>query len=206
MTSSSGMYLRDLAPRVAASQRHAGLPTSRACLESKPTATARTSASRRSVVAPKPSSLKATYSREYQAWKVARRRCVNPADAMWRYYGGAGIKFHGPWLQSFRAFLDYVGPAPAGHALLRRDKRGHYEPGNVAWRPRGEARVGVGKHEHMVRTVPSARSSTSQNVAIEERGGLILIGGLKLDPNQADGVALELIRRAEELRRRNRKP
>lgn len=63
------------------------------------------------------------------------RRCTNENTASWRLYGGRGIGVHKPWLESFEAFLAYVGPRPSLEHSIDRfpNQNGNYEPGNVRW-------------------------------------------------------------------------
>lgn len=73
-------------------------------------------------------------------WRSMIKRCENPSDRAWAYYGGRGIKVAAEW-RSFEAFLAYVGERPVGLSLDRIDNDGNYEPGNVRW---------ATKHEQMM--------------------------------------------------------
>ena len=51
----------------------------------------------------------------------------------WANYGGRGIRMCDEWLNSYAAFLAYMGERPEGMTLDRIDVDGNYEPGNVRW-------------------------------------------------------------------------
>lgn len=75
-------------------------------------------------------------SPEYQSYKAAKSRCLNPRHEKYSYYGGRGIKFR---FNSFEQFLAEVGKRPTKrHTLDRINNDGHYEPGNVQWATRAE--------------------------------------------------------------------
>lgn len=65
-------------------------------------------------------------------------RCHNPADANFANYGGRGIVVCDRWRNSPAAFIDDIGPRPAGLTIDRVDNDGNYEPGNVRWSSRAE--------------------------------------------------------------------
>lgn len=70
---------------------------------------------------------------EYRAWVEAKKRCVNPATAPYKYYGGRGIEFR---FDDFLSFYREVGDKPRPKHLYSLDRinvNGHYEPGNVRW-------------------------------------------------------------------------
>lgn len=80
---------------------------------------------------------------EYKAWQHMIQRCTLPHNPNWKNYGGRGIRVCPEWLDSFDAFLHYIGSRPAGtgpggkrgaYSLDRfPDNDGNYEPGNVRW-------------------------------------------------------------------------
>jgi hypothetical protein len=74
---------------------------------------------------------------EYDIWRQAKQRCLNPNDKAFPHYGARGITFHPPWQKDFPAFLEHVGPRPSkDHELDRIDNNRGYEPGNLRWTSR----------------------------------------------------------------------
>lgn len=77
--------------------------------------------------------------REKSAWRVMRRRCLDPNFKDFPRYGGAGIRVCPQWIASFPQFLADVGTSPTReHWLCRLDTLGHYMPDNVIWSTRDE--------------------------------------------------------------------
>jgi hypothetical protein len=75
-------------------------------------------------------------SPEYMAYAAAKRRCNNPNNASYKWYGGRGIKFK---FSSFAEFLKCVGRRPTKrHSLDRINNNRHYEEGNVKWATKRE--------------------------------------------------------------------
>ena len=78
-------------------------------------------------------------SREYTSWCQIIQRCTNPKTRAYERYGGAGITVCQEWRDSFRAFLEHIGPRPSPeHSVDRIDNDRGYEPGNVRWATRLE--------------------------------------------------------------------
>jgi hypothetical protein len=69
---------------------------------------------------------------EYRAYESAKRRCNNPREKAFVYYGARGVRF---LFNSFPEFYKEVGPKPVGgyYSLDRIDTNGNYEAGNVRW-------------------------------------------------------------------------
>lgn len=76
-------------------------------------------------------------SRTYRTWSAMWRRCTNPKDCGFRYYGGRGITVCERW-RSFENFLADMGERPPGLTIEREDNDRSYEPGNCRWATRAE--------------------------------------------------------------------
>lgn len=77
-----------------------------------------------------------TGSTEHNIWCGIRKRCNNPRDRLYPYYGARGIKVCARW-DDFAAFLADMGPRPSSqHSIERRDNDKGYEPINCCWATR----------------------------------------------------------------------
>ena len=76
-----------------------------------------------------------TDSAEYRCWAQMKNRCLDVNDNRYHLYGGRGITVCKEWVDSYVAFLSYVGRKPSPKHVLDRypNNDGNYEPGNVRW-------------------------------------------------------------------------
>lgn len=71
-------------------------------------------------------------------WKNILRRCENPKDKDFAYYGGRGIKVCKRW-HKLENFIKDVEPRPDKTFTIDRiDVNGNYEPNNVKWSSKKE--------------------------------------------------------------------
>jgi hypothetical protein len=77
------------------------------------------------------------YLPEYISWQCMVRRCTEKSHKSYRWYGAVGRKVCKRWRRSFKAFLRDMGRKPRpGLTIERLNNKGHYRPGNCAWRGR----------------------------------------------------------------------
>lgn len=65
-------------------------------------------------------------------WHGMLRRCEDPNQRSYVYYGARGIKVCERW-KDIKNFYADMGPRPPGMQLDRLDSDGDYRPGNVRW-------------------------------------------------------------------------
>lgn len=74
-------------------------------------------------------------SATFRSWLSMNKRCNNPKEPGYIWYGARGIKVCPQWQHphGFDAFLAHIGERPTGTTLDRINNDGNYEPGNVRW-------------------------------------------------------------------------
>lgn len=70
---------------------------------------------------------------EYSSWMAMKARCLYPDNKDYPGWGGKGVTVFDPWISSFEAFYNHIGPRPEGTSLDRIDNKQGYYPGNVRW-------------------------------------------------------------------------
>jgi hypothetical protein len=75
-------------------------------------------------------------SPEYRIWADIKKRCLNPKNWAWKYYGGRGITIHPTWM-TFEGFLEDMGERPSErHTIDRVNNDGNYDVTNCKWATR----------------------------------------------------------------------
>lgn len=77
------------------------------------------------------------HTKTYTAWQAMLRRCDNPNNKAYKWYGGRGINVCDRW-KTYAHFLKDMGESPKGMSLDRINNDGNYEPGNCRWTTRLE--------------------------------------------------------------------
>ena len=71
---------------------------------------------------------------EYRVWTAMIRRCHNPIDKSYRWYGARGITVCKSWRRSFLCFIRDIGLRPKPDLTLeRRNGNLGYGPANCCW-------------------------------------------------------------------------
>jgi hypothetical protein len=71
----------------------------------------------------------------YNSWASMIKRCTNPNERVYKYYGGRGIKVCKRWL-NFQNFLADMGERKIGTTLDRKNVNGNYTKKNCYWSTR----------------------------------------------------------------------
>ena len=78
-----------------------------------------------------------TQSPAYISWFDMRRRCLDPKNPSYRWYGARGIRICERW-DDFNVFLADMGERLPGMTLERLDYNGDYDPSNCVWASRSQ--------------------------------------------------------------------
>jgi hypothetical protein len=86
---------------------------------------------------------------EYRSWQNALQRCTNPKVALYRHYGGRGIRVCDRWYD-FKNFIADMGLKPSqGYTLDRIDVDGDYDPANCRWVTRKEQNNNTSRNRYI---------------------------------------------------------
>ena len=72
-------------------------------------------------------------TKEYQSWSDMKKRCYNPKNSHYKYYGGRGITVCERWVNSFENFLADMGRKQSVYLLDRIDNDKGYFFENCRW-------------------------------------------------------------------------
>ena len=74
-----------------------------------------------------------SYTKEYNAWRGLKNRCLNKNNPKYKDYGGRGITVCDRWLNSFDNFFEDMGICLKDLSLDRIDVNGNYCKENCRW-------------------------------------------------------------------------
>ncbi len=70
----------------------------------------------------------------YRTWIDIKRRCYNPKNTSYKWYGAKGVTVCKRWLKSFPNFLKDMGEKPTpSHSIDRINPNGNYTKKNCRW-------------------------------------------------------------------------
>ena len=70
---------------------------------------------------------------EKRRWENMIKRCHDPKNKAYKFYGERGISVCEKWKNSFEEYLKDMGFSPYKCSIDRINNDGNYEPGNVRW-------------------------------------------------------------------------
>ena len=76
-------------------------------------------------------------TRTYRTWESMRRRCYDPKNKSYHFYGGKGITVCNRW-KTFSNFLHDMGERPPNRTLDRIRNDDSYSPSNCRWATNAE--------------------------------------------------------------------
>lgn len=70
----------------------------------------------------------------FNTWRCMQKRCHDPNHDKYQFYGAKGVTVCDRWRESFKAFVEDMGPKPTPrHTLDRKDGAKGYSPDNCRW-------------------------------------------------------------------------